>query len=161
MNQIKHFDSALDAIQFFKDSMEQPEIMLAKTRHGKYQVSFELPERIKPKIKPPIPQAEITLQIPDRLEEVFRVASEVFQADIDGIKSRLRDRIYAFPRFFVMYYLRVYEGMTYKNIGKVLYRDHSTAVHGIVQYTILMEMDEAFRKKAEKALEELSSIHPN
>lgn len=79
-------------------------------------------------------------------EYVERVVSEYFGIPVAIFASKNRKTEYVNCRFAVFYILRKYTKMSFKNIGQLYGRNHTTAIHAIQTCNDLMETDEVYRR---------------
>ncbi len=72
---------------------------------------------------------------------------DFFGQPLDRIRGKARYRSVVMPRQIIMFLLRRYTKLSYKDIGRLYNRDHTTAIHSMATVLNHMEMEPEFRKE--------------
>lgn len=90
--------------------------------------------------------------IKPRASEILDDVSFLFDQPVWVLKSAVRSRDVAYPRFAAMYALRKVALMSLPQIGLLLNRDHTTIIYGCKRALEIAEEDTEFRMKLERVI---------
>ena len=74
------------------------------------------------------------------------IINDMFSVDEELLLSKCRKKHLVKARMFFSYYLKS-KGITYKEIGSILKKDHSTIIHQVNTFAKDYEYDENFKKE--------------
>lgn len=83
------------------------------------------------------------------------VVADIWMVDPKNLATRCRKAPIAEARQFLMYIHRIHDELTFSQIGELYKKDHSTVFYAVKQAKLYIEVDRAFRRKAQKAIVEL------
>lgn len=153
-SETRNFSSALDAIEYFKDSAEFPHVTLTKHDHGKYEIVREK-EKPQPKqlvfIIKPKKEGILTEQVQAELI----IIAEYFGVALAALTGKNRTRKFVMMRAVAYYYFRNIRKFALADIGFLFNRDHTTIIHGLENHEVDMRFH-SYRSDAEKLFEKLS-----
>ena len=84
------------------------------------------------------------------IDHIINVVCDMFEITTDDVKSSSRQRIYTEPRQIIIYFLRQKTELSFKMIGEMFKRDHSTIIYSCQFIESAMSVDKKFRAKVER-----------
>lgn len=82
-----------------------------------------------------------------------------FDLALEQLQVKCRKRDLAFPRQIIMYFLTEYTDMTYKQIGGLFGRDHTTAIHSKDTIKDVMSTDDKVRARVDELKKLIANNH--
>lgn len=92
-------------------------------------------------------------------EIIIKSSCHYFEIDLEDIQGKSRKRELVIPRQVIMYFLTEYTDLTYKIIGNIFNRDHTTVIHSKDTIKDLMTTDDDIRAKVEELKKFISDSH--
>lgn len=83
------------------------------------------------------------------IDHIINVVCEMFNVDVEDVKSRSRKRNFTEPRQIAIYFIRQKTNLSLKKIGAIFSRDHSTVINSIEVVTDSIDVNKRFCKKIE------------
>jgi chromosomal replication initiation ATPase DnaA len=77
---------------------------------------------------------------------IMRTICEYFEVSEESIKGKSRLNPFKWPRHFYVYFCRRFTGLSFKQIGEILDRDHTTAMHSCQVIKDILDTDDVYRK---------------
>lgn len=84
-----------------------------------------------------------------RAEDIVAVVAQHYNVKLEEIKGHSRVNKISFCRQVIIFFLRRYTQMSLKEVGRMLNKDHTTAVYAVRRISDLMETDEIFRREVQ------------
>jgi chromosomal replication initiator protein len=81
-------------------------------------------------------------------EIIIREVCQKYNVSFETLKSKTREREIVFARQLAMYLIKKRTGLTFKKVGQLFNRDHTTAIHAVTSIENYIETD-SFSKRAE------------
>lgn len=75
-------------------------------------------------------------------ETVLNIVCHHFDKSFKTLNTHSRERIYVYPRQVIMYLLKEFSLPSFKSVGEVFGKDHTTVMHAIVAINNLRDTDE-------------------
>lgn len=82
-------------------------------------------------------------------EKVIEMVCAYFGLSLDDINKPSQKRVIVYKRQMIMYFLAYYTTMTYKEIGRIFGKDHTTVIHAKDLIRDLMETTDKTRNDVE------------
>lgn len=92
-------------------------------------------------------------------EIIINSSCEYFNIKLATIQGKSQKREFVFPRQAIMYFLTEYTDLTYKIIGNIFNRDHTTVIHSKDTIKDLVTTDDDVRAKIEELKKHISDSH--
>lgn len=92
-------------------------------------------------------------------EILIKTICEHFKTPLETLQVKRRTRELAFPRQVIMFFLAEYTDMTYREIGAVFSRDHTTAIHSKDTVIDLMTTDDKVRDRIDELKKQIANNH--
>jgi chromosomal replication initiator protein len=90
---------------------------------------------------------------------VVNSTCDYFNIELVKLQNKSRQRKVVFPRQVIMYFLTEYTDMTYREIGLIFNRDHTTVIHSKDEIKNLMTVDDKVRCLVEGAKKNIIDCH--
>lgn len=78
-------------------------------------------------------------------ENIIETVTEYFQISQEDIFSNSREKRIVYPRQVITYLLRDILGLSFKNIGNILNKDHTTIIHSYEKINIMLASPKVYR----------------
>jgi chromosomal replication initiator protein len=88
-------------------------------------------------------------------QEIIQKVCDYYDVAVEKLQIRSNRRIYVQPRQAIMYLLKKNTRLTFKKIGELFNRDHTTAIHACNTMQDLIDTDQKIRQQ----LQELSMLY--
>ncbi len=101
----------------------------------------------------------ITIETKVTPENIIETVSTYFQISLEDILSNSREKKIIYPRQILIYLLRDILGMSFKNIGNIVKKDHSTVIHSYEKINVMIASPKVYKDITnikEKILEKYS-----
>lgn len=92
-------------------------------------------------------------------EIILKTICDHFTLSIGELNVKCKKRELVFPRQIIMYFLTEYTDLTYKQIGGLFGRDHTTAIHSKDTIKDLMSTDDKVRERIEDLKKQIANNH--
>lgn len=92
-------------------------------------------------------------------EVTIKTICEQFDITLATIQVKCKKRELVFPRQMIMFFLTEYTDMTYKEIGDIFYKDHTTVIHAKNTIRDLMSTDEKVSHRVEELKKQIANNH--
>lgn len=92
-------------------------------------------------------------------EIAIKTICEHFGLTMDELNVKCKKRDLVFPRQVIMYFLTEYTDMTYKQIGDLFNRDHTTAIHSKDTIKDIMSTDEKVMARIDELKKSIANNH--
>lgn len=131
---IRTLEGALMRIIAYKKSLRADEITLDMARTA-------LASMITDSEKKPI-----------TIDLILEITAEYYDIDMEGLKSKSRERKFSLPRQIAMYLSRKLTDLSLVNIGNAFSRDHSTISHGVEKIEEALNQDSQIRQGVDELI---------
>ena len=84
------------------------------------------------------------------------IVADIWMVNPKNLPTKSRVLPLAEARQFLMYLHRIYDKLTFAQIGELYDKDHSTVFHAVNKAKLYIEVDKAFRRKAQRAITQLT-----
>jgi chromosomal replication initiator protein len=78
-------------------------------------------------------------------DNIIETVAEYFNISIEDILSNTREKKVVYPRQIITYLLRDILGMSFKNIGQLLNKDHSTIIHSYEKISLMLATTKTYK----------------
>lgn len=92
-------------------------------------------------------------------EKVIDVVCRYFEMQLDELKRPTKKRLIVYKRQMIMYFLSHYTTVTYKEIGLMFGKDHTTVIHAKNLIRDLMDTGDNTRKHVEEIRQRLAEAY--
>lgn len=97
----------------------------------------------------------MTAYVMPGLRKPEEIIANYFNVKMDDITSKSRLRDYVEPRKVIIWYYKKYKGYSFESAGKLVNRDHATAMFAVKSVEGLLQVDRQYRHKITNVLSEI------
>ena len=89
---------------------------------------------------------------PITIDLILEITAEYYDINMEGLKSKSRERKFSYPRQVAMYLSRKLTDLSLVNIGNAFSRDHSTISHGVEKIEESLNQDLQVRQDVDELI---------